>query len=81
MVFRNGRCVQWVNVGGRHVKLKCLGGVQSVNICTVANRAGVYENREFLTAKIRLTAQDVARFPNIGALKAELWRRTARQAR
>ncbi len=78
-ILSRGGCVQWVEVGGRKVKLKCLGGVQSVNICTPANRAGEYEGRQFLKKSFRTSVEEVDRFANVESLKSELHRRVYRQ--
>ena len=80
-VLSRGRCVQWAEVAGRKVKLKTLGGVQSVNVCTAANRAGDYEEVQYVKGAYTMTPDQVARYGNLNSLKAELRRRAYRQAR
>jgi hypothetical protein len=78
-VLTRGHCVQWIEVAGRKIKLKSLGGVQSVNICTSANRAGDYEETKYLEGSYKMTPDEVARYGNLNSLKAELRRRDYRQ--
>ena len=54
-VLRRGRCVQWIELFGRKVKMKCLGGVQSVNICTAANQSGLYEQVQHLKGTYKMS--------------------------
>jgi hypothetical protein len=80
-VLSRGRCIQWVEVAGRKIKLKCLGGLQSVNVCTATNRAGHYEETKYFEGSYKMTPDDVARYGNLDSLKAELRRRDYRQHR
>ncbi len=80
-VLRRGRCVQWAEVAGRRVKLKDLGGIQSINICTAANVPGTYEEVAYLKGTYKMTPDIVARYANVDSLKAELRRRAYRQLR
>lgn len=79
-VISRGNCDQWAEVGGRMVKLTCRGGVQSINICTAANRGGDYEEVHYLKEKFKMTVDEVARFADLNSLKSELRRRAYRQA-
>ncbi len=80
-VLRRGRSVQWVDLRGRKVKLKSLGGVQSVNVCTSANVAGNYEEVQYLTDRFKMTADDVARYADLDSFKKDLRRRAYQQAK
>lgn len=80
-VLKRGTCVQWAEVAGRHVKLKSLGGVQSINVCTSTNQPGVYEEVQYLKPGHQMSVDQVGAYGVLDSLKAELRRRAYRQSR
>lgn len=82
-VISRGNWDQRAKVDGRTVKLTCRAaqdGLQSINICSAANKAGDYEEVQYLKTGYTMTVDEVARFADLASLKAELRRRVYRQS-
>jgi len=70
----SARQTLWVTVAGRKIKIYDEAKTQSVNICTVSNTEGDYEQVFYFCGPFRVTDADISPFQNLGELTQ--WLRT-----
>ena len=70
---------EWVEVGGRRIRLHDDERTQSVNICTPANEAGQYEQVFYFTGEWRVQPDDLSGCADLAAAVALLRERLYRQ--
>jgi hypothetical protein len=72
----------WLTIGGRRIKfyrVDAVDGRQSINICTLANRAGRYEETIYF-AKGWHVAVAPGRYTTLGAFRRDMRKRAYRQS-
>ena len=58
----------WVNVAGRCIKILDNRKTQSVNLCTLNNLEGEYEQKFYFRGNFRITGQEVDHYTSLEAL-------------
>jgi hypothetical protein len=69
----------WVEIQGRRIKVFDDDKTQSVNICTLKNVVGKYEQKFYFHDNFRVTAQVVDQHTSLAALTKWLRERSYRQ--
>ncbi len=69
----------WVKVQGRRIKVFNKKDTQSVNVCTLSNTEGKYDQKFYFHDNFRVTAQEVDQHTSLAALTEWLRERSYRQ--